>query len=214
MRSLSRLFTRRPRKPEPGPRPYTDRVVLAEQDEGEHHALTPIAYPDGLTPIGHSLPRLDPHAVDLHQTVSDAAHRLCVENSIDEFTMDALDNWISSWHQTWIAGVKSDAEARRRTAARLVAVCRENLVRETAELDNLRAEQTAVETDHSAFCAALGLSPRVKPTSTQNPDEAVLPSSSTSMLFDLLMPTRALPESVTESKPIVADPAATPEETP
>ena len=192
---LRRITRRAPRTPESASRQSADRVTLAEDAAGDHRALTPIPFPDGLTPIGHSLPRLDPHAVDLRQTITDVVNRLAEAGALDEFTMDVLDNWIDSWHETWVAGVDEHAESRRVTAARLVAVTRENLVRETNELTHLEQKQHAVSADHSAFATELGLA--VAPERSESPEPvALMPDADRSVVAQLLL---ARPAAVIES---------------
>ncbi len=180
MRFLPKFLTRRPDRLMPAPRSYVDQITLTDVSEGKYLALTPIPYADALTPAPHSLPRLDPHDADLRQVVTDTVARLASTGALDEFTMDVLDNWIDSWHETWVGPVMKYAEARRETSARLISVHQESLVRETAELRTITERRADLATQHSALSEALGL-PQVPANDAAK--LSTLPSEYTSLLY-------------------------------
>ncbi|TFD43813.1 hypothetical protein E3T37_00675 [Cryobacterium sp. TMT2-10] len=163
MKFLLNFFRRKPRPAEPFVQHESDRVTLNEVLDLENHALPPADYPLGLTPIAHSLPRLDPHANNLREIVSGVAHNLHIAGATDSLTSEVLHNWIDAWHETWVAKVLDDAESRRVVAARLVSITNANLEREKLELDHLKRKYIDATADHTAFSTYLGLGHSASP---------------------------------------------------
>ncbi len=111
-----------------------EHITLTDWNSGRVDSLTPISFPDALSPIPHGIRVRDRDGRELRELVSSVVEGLADENALDAHTVDALQHWIRDLHSTWVGEVCRDSDARRTTAARLVAVDRDNLRREHAEL--------------------------------------------------------------------------------
>ena len=97
------MFRRRPQPPS------DVRNVSLDQGAGTDKTLTQIDNADLLSPVAHSLPRLDPHQSDLRVMVTAIVEALGVRGALDEFTVDVLDGWIDRERDTWDAQVRETA---------------------------------------------------------------------------------------------------------
>ncbi|MEB0004016.1 hypothetical protein QN357_13880 [Cryobacterium sp. RTC2.1] len=130
---------------------HAELITLTAWNDSGIHAFTPISSPDALIPTGHSLPGINPHVMDLRQTITDKVQALARAGALDEFTYDVLDSWIDTWHETWVASVVQHAEERRRVAARLFATHRQNLVTEKAQLSDWVERKAELDVVYNAL---------------------------------------------------------------
>lgn len=154
------------------PQPPSDvRNVSLDQGAGTDKTLTQIDNADLLSPVAHSLPRLDPHQSDLRVVVTAIVEALAARGALDEFTVDVLDGWIDRERDTWDAQVRETAQQRRRVAATILNQHVQNATTARGSLASLRANRDRFAAEYDAACIAAGLASVARTQmATQDPD--------------------------------------------
>jgi len=135
------------------PAPHPDvRTVSFDPDASDDKTLTWIGNPDLLSPIAHSLPRMDPHDTDLRAVVTQVVEALAARGALDEFTVNVLDGWIDRERSTWDAQVREAAQQRRRTAATVLGQHRQNATVARDNLVVLRDRRDRFAAEYDAAC--------------------------------------------------------------
>lgn len=140
-------WTRRRRRPDEAAGARVVDLSIWNGDGAD--CLTPIARPDSLHPLDHTLPGIDPEVIDARAAVAEIVADLARRGCLDAGTNDVLDYWIDGQLAEWQELVRVQAEDRRRVAAQLVAVDVENLVREAAAVEDERAALACYEATHA-----------------------------------------------------------------
>ena len=164
--------------------PADVRPVALDADVTRDPSHTRIVRPDVLSPVAHSLPRLDPHAADLRGLVTQVVEALHAQGGLDEFTLDALDDWITQQHTTWLGRVDDETERRRFTAATLVAQHRQNAARARKEHTIARMHVAECDLERRRARADLGL-PQVAATTPQTTEDEAAPHERSALAQEL-----------------------------
>jgi hypothetical protein len=151
------MFRRRPQPPS------DVRNVSLDQGAGTDTTLTQIGNADLLSPVAHSLPRLDPHQSDLRVVVTAIVEALATGGALDEFTVDVLDGWIDHERATWDAQVHQTAQQRRHVAATILNQHVQNATTARGSLAILRANRDRFAAEYDAACIEAGLAPVAQP---------------------------------------------------
>lgn len=122
------------------------RVVdLAAWNKGSD-LVTMIARADALSPVAHTLPAVDPDVADSRLMVTQLIADLAERGALDSGTGDVLDYWLDQQKDEWIGRVRAQGHSRRETLERLLSQHVQNLIHETAVLEELRKRADNAET--------------------------------------------------------------------
>lgn len=141
-------------------------VDLTAWGEESDDSITPIARPDSLSPLDHTLPVIDPDITDARLAITQHISELAEAGALDAGTGDVLDHWIDMQLEEWTKVVEDQAAQRRIVTARLIAQDIDNLVRENETLSQLRREVAIKEGAAAALRDQLNGHPAVVPPVT------------------------------------------------
>lgn len=110
----------------PRPAPSARYIDLTMWNDRGDPVMTRIDRPDALHPVDHDHPTEVPVVEVLERKVIDLVDQLAEQHALDAGTPDVADRLVDQWRAGWDARVEQEADGRRRTAARLVAVAVQN----------------------------------------------------------------------------------------
>lgn len=125
----------------------TDSAHVPLVGRSDRHSRTAqITHPETKYPIDHSVNRIEPHehADSYRQAVRDLVAGMASGGSFDEDNLDALNNLIDSWLQTWTGLTLTTATRRREVAEQLFAQTLQHQTQVARELDHLHAERVEI----------------------------------------------------------------------
>lgn len=125
----------------------TDSTQVPLVGRSDRHSRTAqITHPETKYPIDHSVNPIDPHehADSYRQTVRDLVAGMASGGSFDEDNLDALNNLINSWLQTWTSPALTTATRRREVAEQLFAQTLQHQTQVARELDDLHTERVEI----------------------------------------------------------------------
>lgn len=130
---------------------------------GRHSRVAEISHPETKYPIDHSVNRIDPHenADAFRQAVRDLVADMAARGAFDQDTLEALNNTIASWMQTWISPVLATATRRREVAEQLYAQTLQNQTAVANELDQLHAKRVEITAVRDELLRQLGFADRM-----------------------------------------------------
>ena len=138
-----------------------------------------IGHPETKYPLDHSVNAVDPHenAEAYRQAIRDLVAGMAARGSFDQDNLEALNNTIDSWLQTWVGLALTTATRRREVAEQLLAQTLHYQREVILELDGLHAERIEITAARDELLRQLGFSGGMLQTERPAPSERMPPAS-------------------------------------